>query len=58
MKGRIIDMNSTDAFVSFDDGTTMDIGVARLPHHAVVGDIVNIDFDTYKNSNDKLEDFF
>lgn len=51
-------MNNTDAFVTFDDGTTADIGVSHLPKGAKVGDSVNIERDPLKITNDKLVDFF
>ena len=56
--GRIIDMNKTDAFVTFDDGTTMDIGVSHLPPHSKVGDTVNIELNTTKMTNDKFNNIF
>lgn len=58
MLGRIIDMNNTDAFVTFDDGTTMDIGVAHLKKGAAVGDMVNIEPSLPKMINEKMVDFF
>lgn len=59
MLGRIIDMNNTDAFISFQDGTTMDIGIARLPKDSKVGDTVDINLTTPMNMiNDKMVDFF
>jgi hypothetical protein len=58
MLGRIIDMNSTDALVAFDDGTTMDIGVVRLKKGAAVGDAVNIEPGLPKMVNEKMVDFF
>lgn len=58
MLGRILDMNNTDAFVSFDDGTTMDIGISHLPRGVKVGDTVNIERDPNRITNDKLIDFF
>lgn len=44
MKGKVIDMNKTDAFISFENGTTMDISVNNLPRHISVGDEVDIHF--------------
>ncbi|SHI84030.1 hypothetical protein SAMN05444401_1554 [Clostridium amylolyticum] len=44
MKGKVIDMNKTDAFISFENGTTMDISVNNLPRHVSVGDEVDIHF--------------
>jgi hypothetical protein len=58
MLGRIIDMNNTDAFVTFDDGTTMDIGIAHLKKGASIGDTVNINPGEQKMINEKLVDFF
>jgi len=56
--GRIIDMNKTDAFVSFDDDTTMDIGISHLPPNSKVGDVVNIEFNTTKMTNDTHTNIF
>ena len=46
MKGKVIDMNKTDAFISFENGTTMDISVNNLPRHVSVGDEVDIHFSS------------
>lgn len=48
MLGRIIDMNTTDAYISFEDGTTLDIGLAHIPRYSKLGDSVNIDLNTTK----------
>ena len=60
LKGMVIDLNSTDAFINFNDGTTMDIGVNKLPKKVKVGDFVDIDLSNkdMTNINDKLVDFF
>jgi hypothetical protein len=59
MLGKIIDMNNTDAFVNFLDGTTMDVSVARLPRNSKVGDTVDLNIGAPTNmSNDKMVDFF
>lgn len=58
MLGKVIDMNVTDAFINFEDGTTMDIGVPRLPQGTKVGDKVNIEPRPTRLTNDKLVDFF
>jgi hypothetical protein len=58
MIGKILDMNITDAFISFQDGTTVDIGVAHLPPGSKVGDTINIDPMSTRMTNDKLIDFF
>ena len=41
MFGKIIDMDSTDAFINFLDGTTMDVSIARLPKNSKIGDSVD-----------------
>lgn len=48
MLGRIIDMDATDAYISFEDGTTLDIGFAHIPKNSEVGDSVNIELNTTK----------
>ena len=58
MLGRIIDMNNTDAFVAFDDGTTMDVGIAHLKKGAAIGDTVRINPGEQKIINEKLVDYF
>lgn len=63
MIAKVIDLNPTDAFVSFSDGRTMDIGRSRLPRNVNVGDIINIDISTTNTSipnitNDRLIDYF
>lgn len=55
MHGKIIDMNKTDAFINFENGTTMDIGLSHLPSKCKVGDTVNINFaDQSKIRNDAM----
>ncbi len=44
MRGKVIEMNKTDAFVSFEDGTTMNISVSSLPRNTAIGQEVNIPF--------------
>ena len=48
MFGRIIDMDTTDAYVSFEDGTTLDVGLAHIPQNSKVGDSVNIELNNTK----------
>lgn len=58
MLGRVIDMNSTEAFISFENGTTTDVSKFSLPQNIKVGDTVNIDPNVMRLTNDKLVDFF
>ncbi len=58
MIGKIIDMNFTDAFVNFEDGTTMDIGISHLPINSKVGDTINLEPNAIRLKNDKLIDLF
>lgn len=58
MLGKIIDINNTDAFINFEDGTTIDISIYRLPKNSSVGDTVNIELNSHKMLNDKYIDFF
>ena len=58
MLGKIIDMNNTDAFINFLDGTTMDVSIARLPKNSKVGDNVDLNIGAPINmNNDKMVDF-
>ncbi|MDP4143587.1 MAG: hypothetical protein Q8936_03770 [Bacillota bacterium] len=59
MVGRIIDLNSTDAFINFEDGTTMDINVSRIPKNSRIGDVIDVEMSPHiPLANDKLVDFF
>jgi hypothetical protein len=60
MFGRIIDMDNTDAFVNFLDGTTMDVSIASLPKNSKIGDTVDLTINapTPTMLNDKMIDFF
>ena len=57
MFGRIIDLDKTDAFIVFKDGTTMDISLSRLPHTVKIGDVVDIPFNFTNTKNDKMNNF-
>ena len=58
MFGKIIDMNNTDAFINFLDGTTMDVSIARLPKNSKTGDTVDLNIGAPTNMiNDKLINF-
>lgn len=58
MLGKVLDMNFTEAFINFQDGTTKDIGLAQLPKGIKIGDTVNVEPVPMRLSNDKLVDFF
>jgi hypothetical protein len=69
MKGKILDLNETNAFISLNDNSTIDVPLSRIPINAKVGDMVDIPFSTLNSlnnnifthdtlSNDKLIDFF
>ena len=58
MLGKIIDMDRTDAFITFEDGTTMDISLSRLPTPIKIGETVDIPINTSQLKNDKMNDFF
>lgn len=58
MIGKVIDMNHTEAFVSFDNGTTTGVSKFSLPQNVKIGDSVNIDPNVTRLTNDKLVDFF
>ncbi|MCA1073813.1 hypothetical protein K9O30_08760 [Clostridium bowmanii] len=59
MFGKIIDMDSTDAFINFLDGTTMDVSITRLPKNSKVGDSVDFNIGAPINmTNDKMESLF
>lgn len=62
MKGKVIDINKTDAFIALNSGETIDMAVSHLPKHIKVGDIIDVPFSatnsTVSLTNDKLIDFF
>ena len=59
MFGKIIDIDNTDAFINFLDGTTMDVSIARLPKDSKVGDTVDLNISAPTNMlNDKMIEFF
>lgn len=58
MLGRIIDLNSTDAFVTFEDGTTLDISLSRLPQKVKIGETINIAPSSSNLQNDKVNNLF
>ncbi len=58
MLGKVIDINVTDAFISFDDGTTKIVSMLNLPRGTHVGDEVYIDPVLPRLNNSKLMDFF
>lgn len=58
MVGRVIDMNNTAAFVSFENGLTVDVNRFTLPPNVKIGDTVRIDTEIPRMTNDKLVDFF
>ncbi|MCB2291715.1 hypothetical protein LGK97_18545 [Clostridium sp. CS001] len=59
MFGKIIDIDNTDAFINFLDGTTMDVSVTRLPKDSKIGDTVDLTLSTPTNMiNDKMINFF
>ncbi len=58
MVGRIIDMNNTEVFVSFENGVTIDVNKFNLPSNSKIGDTVRIDPGIPRIANDKYVDFF
>ena len=58
MIGKIIDMDRTDAFITFEDGTTMDISLSRLPTPIKIGETVDIPINSSSLQNDKMNNFF
>ncbi|MGV8979950.1 hypothetical protein [Clostridium sp.] len=59
MFGKIIDMDNTDAFINFSDGTTMDISISRLPKNSKIGDSVDFNIGSpISMTNDKSGNLF
>jgi hypothetical protein len=58
MKGKIIDKNITDAFVTCENGDILDISTSQLPKNIKIGDTVEIPINNHTLTNDKLVDFF
>lgn len=58
MIGTITDLNKIEASITFEDGTTLDIGRIQLPQNIKRGQKIDIPEGTIKITNDKLTDFF
>ena len=58
MLGRVIDMDGTDAFITFQDGTTVDINLSRLPTKVKIGETIDIPVNSSQLKNDKLNNLF
>ena len=58
MLGKIIDMDRTDAFITFEDGTTMDISLSRLHNSVKIGETVDIPINTSSFRNDTMNNIF
>jgi hypothetical protein len=58
MRGRVIDKNLTEAYVTFEDGNTVDVSLSYLPRDTKVGDTVEVQLNNHSLTNDKLVDFF
>ena len=58
MLGKIIDMDRTDAFITFEDGTTVDVSLSRLPTPIKIGETVDIPITTSLLQNDRMNNFF
>lgn len=57
MLGKIIDMDRTDAFITFEDGTIADVSLSRLPTPIKIGETVDIPV-TSPLQNDRMDNFF
>lgn len=52
MKGKIIDLNSIEAFISLEDGSAIELPLSRLPlNHNTIGDIIEVQPDFYSAFN-------
>lgn len=59
MLGRIIDMNSTGAFVELTDGTTKEVPINQLPSNVKLGDSIKIGMERTLNMvSNSLFDIF
>lgn len=58
MIGKVIDINITDAYITFEDGTTKYVSLSNLPRGTAIGDSVNTDPGLIRLNNSKLMDFF
>lgn len=58
MFGKIIDMNNTDAFINFLDGTSINVSVSRVPKNSKIGDTIDLNIDAPTNMlNDTMINF-
>ena len=57
MLGIVIDLDATDAFVDFQDGSTIDVSLTHLPSSIKRGDTVEIE-DNLTNKINNAIDYF
>lgn len=58
MFGKIIDMNNTDAFINFSNGTSINVSVSRVPKNSKIGDTIDLNIDAPTNMlNDTMINF-
>lgn len=56
--GKIMGIDKTYAFISLEDGSTVDINKAYLPIESKIGDKVNIQPDINKIKNNTIPEIF
>jgi hypothetical protein len=54
----LIDINKIEAFITLQDGTTVDIGLCHLPKNIKIGENINVELNCSKMANDRMENFF
>lgn len=55
MLGIVIDLDTTDAFVDFQDGSTIDINLTHLPPNIRIGDTVEIEYNLTNRMNNAID---
>ncbi|MBC2581279.1 hypothetical protein [Clostridium sp. DJ247] len=58
MLGKIVNINDTNAFISFQDEYTINVGVNQIPIGSKIGDTISIEQKPLRITNDKFVDFF
>jgi hypothetical protein len=55
MLGIVIDLDATDAFVDFQDGSTIDVSLTHLPSNIRIGDTVEIEYNLTNRMNNAID---
>lgn len=52
MLGKIIDLNSIEAYINLEDGRTVSVCISKLPGHIKIGDSIPINSENERFTED------